>query len=181
MPSAAAPSELELVRAFVNTLDVERAADELRSPRALVLWLARAGLISPDERAGRAALRRAIAVREALRTLLRANNGAALDLDAVAVLDAAARWSGLAIAFDPDGGVAVEPSKGGVPGAIGAILAVAVRSMTGGTWERLKVCRSTTCEWAFYDRTRNRSRRWCSMAVCGNRAKVGAYRARRRD
>ncbi len=43
------------------------------------------------------------------------------------------------------------------------------------------VCSSDTCQWAFYDRSKNRSGRWCSMQVCGNRTKTRAYRARQRD
>ena len=46
-------------------------------------------------------------------------------------------------------------------------------------WKRLKACRLHTCEWAFYDHTKNRSGAWCNMAVCGNRAKARAYRERR--
>jgi predicted RNA-binding Zn ribbon-like protein len=51
--------------------------------------------------------------------------------------------------------------------------------MADGSWERLKVCPADDCLWAFYDRSRNRSRRWCDMEVCGNRAKVRGYRERR--
>jgi predicted RNA-binding Zn ribbon-like protein len=40
-------------------------------------------------------------------------------------------------------------------------------------------CTSDECLWAFYDRSRNRSRHWCSMGVCGNRAKTRTYRAKR--
>jgi len=36
------------------------------------------------------------------------------------------------------------------------------------------------CQWAFYDRSKNRSGRWCSMRTCGNRTKTRAYRTRRR-
>jgi predicted RNA-binding Zn ribbon-like protein len=50
-----------------------------------------------------------------------------------------------------------------------------------GTWERAKACRADDCRWAFYDQSRNRSARWCDMAVCGNRTKVRAYRAKRGD
>ena len=49
--------------------------------------------------------------------------------------------------------------------------------MADGTWRRLKACREDTCQWAFYDRSKNRSGTWCSMAVCGNRAKARAYRS----
>ncbi len=53
--------------------------------------------------------------------------------------------------------------------------------MAEGNWPRLKVCREDTCAWAFYDRSKNRSGAWCSMAVCGNRTKARAYRARHGD
>jgi predicted RNA-binding Zn ribbon-like protein len=49
---------------------------------------------------------------------------------------------------------------------------------SGGSWDRLKVCRADDCRWAFYDASRNHSRTWCSMSDCGNRAKARAYRAR---
>ena len=55
-----------------------------------------------------------------------------------------------------------------------AYLAVQAR----GQWLRLKVCASPHCRWAFWDGTRNRSRRWCAMAGCGNRAKNRAWRSR---
>src|SRR3712207_8580100 len=43
--------------------------------------------------------------------------------------------------------------------------------------ERLKACPWDSCQWAFYDQSRNRSGVWCNMAVCGNRAKVAAHRS----
>lgn len=39
----------------------------------------------------------------------------------------------------------------------------------------LKQCESPSCILYFYDTTKNHSRRWCSMAACGNRAKAAAY------
>jgi hypothetical protein len=42
----------------------------------------------------------------------------------------------------------------------------------------LKACEGPTCTLLFIDRTRGAARRWCSMAVCGNRAKQAAYRKR---
>ena len=49
-----------------------------------------------------------------------------------------------------------------------------------GTWQRLKLCREDSCQWAFLDTSKNRSRTWCSMGICGNRSKTRAYRARQR-
>jgi predicted RNA-binding Zn ribbon-like protein len=46
--------------------------------------------------------------------------------------------------------------------------------------ERLKIC--PNCEWLFIDRSKNRSRTWCDMAVCGNRAKARLhYQKKRRE
>jgi predicted RNA-binding Zn ribbon-like protein len=174
-----APGELELVRSFVNTLDRETGDDALGEPRALADWLAEHELLDPGTRATGVELRRAMAVREALRALLVANNGGPLDPDAVAVLEAAVPWCGLVVVFDHRGRIAVEPTRPGVGGAVGRLLAASSRAMSQGTWNRLKACRANDCGWAFYDWSRNRSGRWCSMAVCGNRAKVRALRARR--
>lgn len=47
-------------------------------------------------------------------------------------------------------------------------------------FDRLRVCEGKRCKDVFVDRSRNRSRRYCSPEVCGNRASVAAYRARQR-
>lgn len=176
---SSAPGDLELVRAFVNTLDVESGEDELPSPVALASWLAGRGLLVRGTVARGSDLRRALAVREALRSLLVANNGGPVEPDAAPVLEAAARAARLELRFGPDGAAALEATASGVPGAVGRLLAVVSGSMAAGTWSRLKACRAETCRWAFYDQAPNHSRSWCSMAVCGNRTKARAYRARR--
>jgi len=51
--------------------------------------------------------------------------------------------------------------------------------LTSGEHERIKECASTTCEWVFLDRSRNRSRRWCDMSDCGNRAKARRFQAKK--
>jgi predicted RNA-binding Zn ribbon-like protein len=77
-----------------------------------------------------------------------------------------------------DGTAGVESTASGVSGAIGRILAEVSAEMAEGTWERLKACRADDCKYAFLDTAKNRSRAWCSMQSCGNRAKVAAYRER---
>lgn len=49
-----------------------------------------------------------------------------------------------------------------------------------GRWSRIRICDANGCETAFFDSTRSRTRRWCSMSTCGNRSKVADYRERRR-
>jgi predicted RNA-binding Zn ribbon-like protein len=67
------------------------------------------------------------------------------------------------------------PVEDGVQGALATIAA----ATTAPAWDRLKVCAEITCQWAFIDSSKNRSRSWCSMRVCGNRTKTRAYRARK--
>lgn len=62
--------------------------------------------------------------------------------------------------------------------ALGTVLASAVHLVHTGHWDRLKICPAEDCLWAFYDRSRNRSRTWCSMRVCGNREKARGWRER---
>lgn len=49
-----------------------------------------------------------------------------------------------------------------------------------GERDRVKLCENPECRWAFYDTTKNRRRRWCNPAQCGNVFKVRQFRARRR-
>jgi predicted RNA-binding Zn ribbon-like protein len=176
--SGPAPGQLELVREFVNSVDLESGKDRLASPPELVGWLAERELLAAGTRAGAEDLVRALELREALRALLLANNEGDRDEQATALIDAAAERAGLRLRFEPSGEAALKPSSPGVDGALGRLLAIVAESMREGSWRRLKACRNDSCRWAFYDASKNRSGAWCSMAVCGNRAKVRAFRER---
>jgi predicted RNA-binding Zn ribbon-like protein len=179
-PRQAAPGELELVRKFVNTRDVEERIDELDTPEALGRWLSKQGWQPSGRRPTDTDVRRAIAMREALRALLLANNGEALDARAVETLNTLSDDLRLRVRFAPQGGSTLEPAGRGVDAALGVLLGIVFRSTAEGTWSRLKACRYDTCQWAFFDHSKNRSGTWCSMAVCGNRAKARAYRGRQK-
>ena len=169
-----APGRLELVRAFLNTRDVEDGIEELATRAQARAWLEAHRLPAQDAvDAGR--LR---ALREALRDLLLANNGQPHDEAALDKVRAEAAAVGLRVRFDGNGSSALVPAGGGTDAVVAELLGIVHEAMAAGTWPRLKACRSETCEWAFYDRSRNRSGTWCSMAVCGNRAKVRSYRRR---
>ena len=64
--------------------------------------------------------------------------------------------------------------------AMGAVLDAVHEVVRLGLWGRLRICANPSCGWVFFDRSRNRSKVWCEMAECGNRAKARRYRARRR-
>lgn len=177
-PGPVAPEPLELVRRFVNTRDIEAGRDRFASVDGLRSWLREVHLLRTRDTATAAQLRHAIAVREAVRGLLRTNHGhAPLSTSSLRALDEAAE--GLSVSFTPTGGWTVRPLRGGVDGALGRLLAVAIEAMAEGTWRRLKVCTNDACEWAFYDRSRAGSGKWCYMSICGNRAKQQTWRAKR--
>jgi len=165
--------DLQLVCDFVNTLDREAGRDELEDAAGLGVWLRGRGLWSgrPDDDDAAAAR----ALREALRELMRANNGEDVDTEgATASLDEAARRAGIGVRFDTGSIRLVAPDRG-----VGEVLVAAGAAMADGSWSRLKACRSSSCRWAFVDSARNRSRQWCSMSVCGNREKARSFRRRR--
>ncbi|WP_326628796.1 CGNR zinc finger domain-containing protein [Nonomuraea fuscirosea] len=175
------PLPTELVRDFVNTFDVEAQADELSSPADLALWLRERGLTGPRDRASDDDLHTAHALRDALRAAL--GRGPAQHERPAEQRRAAERQRlaelpplPLLVTLGPDGGPRLIPADGGVAGGLARIAAAVVAA----SWDRLKVCAEETCQWAFIDSSKNRSRSWCSMRVCGNRTKTRAYRARKR-
>ena len=93
-------------------------------------------------------------------------------------LTAAADRARLTVAVDEHGHARVESRAAGIDRVFGRLLGIVARAQTDGTWERMKACPWNTCHVAFYDHSRNRSRTWCSMDVCGNRAKAQTYRRR---
>ena len=174
--SDTAPGELEVVRLFVNTVDLEDGDDELSSPDALAGWLEAHRLGGGS--AGSADLHGARRLREAIRGLLLENSGMNVREESALTLAQAAERARFAVRFDPAGTMTLEPRAAGVDGALGRLVAIVAGAMADGTWSRLKACQADPCGWAFYDHARNHSRRWCSMAVCGNRTKARSYRRR---
>jgi predicted RNA-binding Zn ribbon-like protein len=175
-----APAPLGVLQRFVNSVSFERDEEELSSPDALRDWLAQRDLIAPDAELTEADLRRALDVREGLRALLFANNGHELDASAVERLNEAAGPAAVRLRFGPGGAPTLEPESTGVDGAIAKLMAAVAQASAEGSWERLKACPEDSCRWAFYDRSKNRSAKWCSMETCGNIHKARAYRARQR-
>jgi predicted RNA-binding Zn ribbon-like protein len=169
------PGRLELVRQFVNTREIDEDRDDIATPAGLDAWLAAHGL--GEGPATEEDVQRFTAVREGLRALMLLNNGESRDEQAIARLNDVAASVPVAVRFGDDE-CALEPEGEGLDRALGSIIGRVHTAMRDGTFERLKACREHTCEWAFYDRSRNRSATWCSMEVCGNRAKARAYRER---
>ncbi len=60
------------------------------------------------------------------------------------------------------------------------IARAAAELLTSDRLDRVRECASASCSWLFLDSSRNRSRKWCDMASCGNRAKAKRYYRRHR-
>src|SRR5215203_6056069 len=175
-----APGELELVRRFVNTQDIEEGSEELDSPDSLLSWLVGMGLLNEDgATADEKDLHRALALRAGIRSLLLANNGEEVATARIGELNHIIESVCLRVRFDEDGIPTLMPESSGVSAALGRILAAVVRATDEGIWGRLKACSNDACHWAFYDRSKNRSGKWCEMEVCGNRMKARTFRQRR--
>lgn len=176
-----ASGELGLVQAFVNTVDLMPHSEQLTDPNTLQAWLVANGLLDPDQPVDESDLKHAIAVREAMRSVIGSNSGYPLYPVDLATLNGAATASRLRMRFAPDGRPRLEPEASGAVGAMGRLVATLYSAMQGDDWGRLKLCNSGECRWAFYDRSKNHSSRWCTMASCGNREKARRFRAQHKD
>lgn len=186
-----APGTLSLVHAFANTIDVEAGTDEFKLSGADVFenahqmrrWLVLRGLWGEDgPELTLAEYERLHRLRDAVRELLKANHGGSTRPDAaLAAWNALTREGTLRVELDGGGQPRLAAAENGVDGVVAAFAGAAYDAMVAGTWPRLKICAADTCAWAFYDGSKNRSGTWCSMAICGNRAKVRKYQARRKS
>jgi predicted RNA-binding Zn ribbon-like protein len=175
---SAAPGELELVRAFVNTLDIEAGRDRLATPGEARNWFADHE-VEFRANPGKAELERLIELREAIRDAV-AYRGSSRGSVALGALDALAtahpisvRLRGTPLPFSSSGV--------GVDGFAARVFGILAAAKISGAWDRLKACPNDRCRWLFFDHSRNRSRRWCSMDLCGARSKMRRLRARQRS
>jgi len=151
----------DLIVRFINTLDVESGSDVLDTLAGWQSWLAAQGLDGCFGRESRHTLRQARELRDDLRTMAGGERCGQM------------RQVGIQVALTADGEVELSAQS-----AVGFVAAAAAKVAIEQRLDRVKVCPADDCRWAFYDTSRNRSRQWCSMDICGNRAKARAHRAR---
>lgn len=171
-------TEIDLLVDFVNTHDLEEETDAIVEPVLLRTWIAdHAGedLLDVDVDGHE----RLLEVREALRALLRTNNGGEVAEEEMRPLREAAERCRYRLSFDERGTLSLAPARANLAGFEARLLLAVERLQADDAWPRLKACTDDGCQWAFYDTTRNRSRTWCSMDVCGNREKTKRYRRRK--
>ncbi|GAB4085411.1 CGNR zinc finger domain-containing protein [Myceligenerans cantabricum] len=173
-----APDPAWFVQDFVNSVNIEFGPDRFADLAGFTAWVRERCPEAAPDTLSEADRELAVSAREHLRTLLRANAGhGTADWAGMAAYAAVAR-----VTLAPrDGSLSLLPSGAGIEVLLGRLLESVHRSQVLGLWPRLKACEEDRCRWAFYDRSRNGAGRWCSMSVCGSRAKMAAYRGRRRS
>jgi predicted RNA-binding Zn ribbon-like protein len=200
-PPVPIPEDVDTTRtlSFVNTLSGRPTAapiERLISYDALVEWAREAGVLKPDDaerlaargrrRADDAAriVQRARELRERLHeTLVSTSQGrmpAATTLDALGA--ELSRWypHGRLV---PDG-ECLQWAYGGtdeLDRPLWEIARATARLVTSPRLMRIRACAAADCGWWFLDDTKNGSRRWCDMKICGNRDKVRRFRARQKS
>ncbi|MGV9244633.1 CGNR zinc finger domain-containing protein [Streptomyces sp. NPDC003710] len=162
---APAPGALALVEALVNTVDLESGEDRLDTPEGRAEF----GVTEAD-------LADVRELRESLRAVCLAHAGHPPHRE-VTPLGALLARAPLLVAVDErDGSASLAPADGGA--LLSRVAAAVAEALTAGTWLRLKACELPDCHWAYYDRSPAGKGRWCSMSVCGARAKMRRYRAK---
>ena len=173
-----APGNLEAFQAFVNTSRPAKKADELSTPRELARWLSGRGLLPARIRLTEEDHRRALGVREALFTLLRADRGSEQQREAIRALDHAMDRVRYQVYFDEIGPAGYEPASDALDSALGALVDTLVIARHKGDWPRIKVCRLPECGRVYYDTSVNLVGKWCSKR-CGTAMRSRAFRKRR--
>lgn len=179
---APAPGSLRLIQALVNTLNAETGRDLLGTAPEAARWLTEAALLSAGSALTGVQQAALVELREATRQVLSGHTERREDPEAASRLTMALAPSRLTLAVDPAGGVRlVSADHDPFSRVIGGIAAAIAEAATAGTWARLKCCPGQRCGWAFFDRSASSRSRWCSMQICGARAKMRAYRDRQAD
>jgi predicted RNA-binding Zn ribbon-like protein len=181
---------------FANTVGSrgDQAEEHFNTYGDVIAWAEVRGVVTKTEAArlkreaaadpdtARAAFRRAIKLREALyQVFLRRTAGKAPAADDLATLNrfVTDTYRAARLAVDGD---RVVLDTGSVAADLELPFASVVRSavdlLTGDQAPLVGRCADETCGWLFLDTTRNRTRRWCVMKDCGNRAKVRRFRRR---
>jgi predicted RNA-binding Zn ribbon-like protein len=177
---------------FTNTVSRRSAPEDNRERLAnygrLVTWSLQAGLVTAKDaerlraeagarpRAAVAALRRAIVLREALfdlfATIARGKRPPPAALDTVnGALPGA--MASLRVGPEREGfGWRFAHDEADLAPMLAPIVRAAADLLTGADLARVRECGSDTCFWLFLDHSKNGTRRWCDMKVCGNRAKA---------
>lgn len=176
---------------FANTIHDTRAEDneeELHSVADLLQWANEAGLLSSaatdrlaehyqrNPRGAAAAFKKAVALRDLLLALFAgiANHRSVPSQRLSELNSVLANAPGTLRVRNKSGRIETEwtSAADGLEQVLFAVLTSAAELLASDRAGRIRECASANCTWLFVDESRNRSRRWCDMAACGNRMKA---------
>jgi predicted RNA-binding Zn ribbon-like protein len=163
--------DIDLVLAFLQT---RLPADQIASPGQLQAWLVARGFPAPVPTPEEFSETRHL--RAALLNLLLRGEAAWDDVRTREAIEVITRSTTLAVAISHGGVFQLVPADPGVRGVLATIIGAFDRIAVRAEIHRLKAC--AACGWAFFDVSKNNSRRWCDMAVCGSQQKSREYRKR---
>ncbi len=174
--------EASLIIEVVNTRygQQKRLLDAWPGRTAMENWLRERGLIAATDIVSDGDYRRAIALREALRTSLRRANDAEAMVEAISTINHVADHTLLRVQFTDVEQVQLAPESNGFDGVIARLLAAVFTCSIMGTLARIKICQNHACSRAFYDGSKNQSAVWCSTRGCGNRMHARTYRQQKK-
>lgn len=173
---------------FVNTADwqgLDVVVEHIETPDQLVQWARRMRLAASEKAPGKSdeaggQLNEIRAFRLRLRRLVRGVIAAAtpVDCDVRILNDLLDDAESLPRVRAERGGLAYVPGNTITAALQGPIAVSALELLTSPDRTRIKECGGCRCGWLFVDESRNQTRRWCSMDVCGNRWKARRHYAR---
>lgn len=163
-----APGKLVLVHGFLNTWSDELGIEDFKTASSTEAWMRDVGLWAGTRKITSKQHLRIISFRNELRAWL-------LDNKRVQSLNELAAEVTFLAEFCPSGEIRFSSGGDACDRILGTLIGVISESLQNGTWDRLKCCDLPTCGWAFYDPTRSRTKRWCSMKTCGSRHKSREY------
>ena len=168
-----APGDLVILHGFLNTRSIELGVDDFASAAQMTDWLRTAGLWQIRSQLQESEFQQLLVFRETIREVLQGSreNGSLLALSA-----------NIQFGFTMNNNhLQLKPSTRSSEERVrGSLLAIIYNSIKDGTWPRFKCCALPSCGWAYYDNTRSRTKKWCSMKTCGSRHKAREYYKRNR-
>lgn len=184
---------------FVNTMEWrgrENPIDNLKTYQDFVDWGFEKGLLREDESVqisdlaranpekSEQLLKRIKALRETLYcifvAIIQNENAEERDLERLNKALSKALGHSTIVQTEDGFGWEVAGNKLALDWILNPILHSAAEALTSGDLHRLRECADQQCKWLFWDKSRNRSKRWCSMNDCGNRAKAKSFYERKK-
>lgn len=168
-----APGNLVLVEGFLNTYAGEFGVEEFATSEGTEAWLKSVNLWTGTKKLSASQAQKIIGFRDALRMWI-------LDRETNHPINELVQAIPFHVAFDSQGEIGFRWKGDAGDQVLGSLIEVILQSQKDGTWGRFKCCELPTCGSAYYDSTRSRTKRWCSMKTCGSRHKAREYYKRKR-